>query len=102
LAANIGLPALLTEKLSTPALWPKQYAETELGVKYETLDLILFGLERFMGTQEIADQLNIEPGVVDRIKNRWIKTEHKRRMPLAPKLEFRTVGKDFRLPRTDY
>jgi hypothetical protein len=28
--------------------------------------------------------------------------EHKRRLPLVPKLEYRTVGTDFRLPRHIY
>jgi NAD+ synthase len=102
LGVHLGLPPKLAEKPSTPRLWPKQYAETELGVKYETIDLVLYGLERFMGTKEIADQLGIKLALVDRIRNRWLKTEHKRRMPLAPKLEFRTVGNDFRVPRSAF
>jgi NAD+ synthase len=102
LGVHLGLPPKLAEKPSTPRLWPKQYAETELGVKYETIDLVLYGLERFMGTKEIANQLGIKLALVDRIRNRWLKTEHKRRMPMAPKLEFRTVGNDFRIPRSAF
>jgi len=100
LAENLGIPADLAKKPATPALWPNQFAETELGMKYETLDLILFGLERFMGTEEIAEQLKLDNVLVERIKNRWLSAEHKRRMLLAPKLEYRTVGTDFRLPRS--
>jgi NAD+ synthase len=77
-------------------------AESELGVKYETLDLILYGLERFMKVQEISDQLGIEKIIVEKVKNRWLANEHKRRMPLAPKIGFRSVGNDFRLPRHTY
>ena len=45
LAEHLGIPKELATKPSTPALWPEQFAETELGIKYETLDLILYGLE---------------------------------------------------------
>jgi len=102
LAAHLGLPAELAAKPSTPALWPNQLAETELGIKYETLDLILYGLERFMTTEEIAQQINIENTLVKKVKNRWLSAEHKRRVLLTAKLEYRTIGTDFRLPRDAY
>lgn len=102
LAEHLGVPTELAMKPSTPALWPNQLAETELGIKYETLDLILFGLERFMSIEEIADQMQIGPELISKVKKRWLSAEHKRRMILAPKLGYRTVGHDFRLPRNDY
>jgi len=102
LAMHLGIPKELALKPSTPALWPNQLAESELGIKYETLDLILFGLERFMMSEEIAEQLGIEKVIVDMVKSRWLANEHKRRMPLAPKIGYRTVGNDFRLPRHTY
>jgi NAD+ synthase len=102
LAIHFGIPKELALKPSTPSLWPNQLAEAELEIKYETLDLILFGLERFMEPKEIAEQLSIEASAVNRVKDRWLLTEHKRRVPLAPKLGFRTVGNDFRLPRHNY
>jgi NAD+ synthase len=100
LAKHIGIPSELISKQSTPALWPNQLAETELGFKYETLDLILFGLEHLIKTEEIARQLRIEESEVDKIKNRWLSAENKRRTPLTVKIEFRTIGIDFRLPYT--
>jgi NAD+ synthase len=102
LAEHLGIPMELATKPSTPALWPEQLAETELGIKYETLDLILYGLERFMDMEEIAKQLNIENALVSKVKSKWLSAEHKRRMLLAPKLEYRTVGTDFRLPRSAF
>jgi NAD+ synthase len=102
LAIHLGIPEPIALKPSTPALWPNQSAEGELGIKYDTLDLILFGLERFMPTDEIASQLNIQQTIVEKVKARWLDNEHKRRMPITPKLGFRTVGNDFRLPRQDY
>ena len=102
LAEHMGIPPELAAKPSTPALWPNQLAETELGIKYETLDLILYGLERFMTTEEIAQQLSVKKPLIEKVKSRWLAVEHKRRLPLAPKLEYRTVGFDFRLPRHTY
>ena len=100
LAEHLGVPKELATKPSTPALWPQQFAETELGIKYETLDLILYGLERFMDQEEIALQLKVGEAIVKKIKSKWLAAEHKRRVLLAPKLEFRTIGTDFRLPRS--
>ncbi|MEM1564221.1 MAG: NAD+ synthase [Candidatus Bathyarchaeia archaeon] len=100
LAIYLGIPEEIVEKPPSPALWPGQTAEEELGIKYETLDLILYGLEHFMKTEEIAEQLGIQADLVERVKERWRKMEHKRRMPLTTKLQYRTVGFDFRVPFT--
>ena len=102
LAIHMGIPQELALKPSTPALWPNQLAESELGIKYETLDLILYGLERFLTTEDIAAQLGLEHSLVYKVKVRWLANEHKRRMSIAPKIGFRTVGNDFRLPRHIY
>jgi NAD+ synthase len=102
LAEHMGFPEDLALKPSTPALWPNQFAETELGIQYETLDLILYGLERFMTPEEISQQLSVQKTLVKKVKNKWLSAEHKRRLPLTPKVEYRTVGTDFRLPRHIY
>ena len=98
LALHIGIPPEIAEKPSTPGLWPGQLAKEELGIEYETLDLILFSLERFMTPKEIAEQLKLPVKRVDEIKKRWLAAEHKRRTPLTAKLGYRTVGADFRIP----
>ena len=102
LAQHIGIPPEIAQKPSTPALWPGHLAEEELGVKYEILDLILYGFEHFMTTEEIAQQLKLSIKFITVIKKRWTSMEHKRRAPLTVKLEYRTVGTDFRLPYTAY
>ena len=100
LAHHLGIPKEIITKPISPTLWPGQLAEEELGVKYETLDLILYGLEHFMKVEEIAKQLGVKRKLVNSIKHRWLFMEHKRRLPLTTKLEYRTVGADFRLSRT--
>ncbi len=100
LALHVGIPPEIAKKPSTPKLWPGHLAEEELGIRYETLDLILFGLEHFMTPKEIAEQLKLPVKRVEEIERRWLTTEHKRRAPLTTKLGYRTVGADFRIPYT--
>ena len=100
LATHVGIPKEIITKPSTPQLWPGQLAEQELGVQYETLDLILLGLENFMSPEEVADQLKLSQKQVEAVKNRWLANEHKRRLPLTLKQEYRTIGTDLRLPYT--
>jgi len=102
LAEHIDIPKEIVAKPPSPALWPGQLAEEELGIKYEQLDLILYGLEHFMETEEIANQLGMKEEVVDKVKRRWIFSEHKRRGLLTTKLGYRTIGEDFRLSRRSY
>jgi NAD+ synthase len=99
LAEHLGIPQRIIDKPSTPALWPGQRAEKELGMKYEQLDLILYGLEHFMKTSEIARQLKQSEETILQVKRTWLRAEHKRRLLLTAKLEYRTAGTDFRLPR---
>ncbi len=100
LAHHLGIPPAIISKPPTPALWPNQTAEKEIGLKYEALDLILYGLEHFVPTQIIAKQLQLPARTIATVKKRWLQTEHKRQMPLTTKLEYRTVNADFRLART--
>jgi len=100
LAAHIGVPRQIIAKPSTPQLWPGQLAEDELGIKYEALDLILLGLENFIAAEEIAEQLDLPLKLIEEVKARWLSNEHKRRAPLTMKMEYRTIGADFRLPYT--
>ncbi len=98
LAVHLKLPAKLVEKSPTPNLWPGQTAEEELGLGYDQLDLMLFGLEHFMTVEEVARDVALPVEVVKRVEKRWLGSEHKRRLPLSVKLSYRSVGHDLRLP----
>ncbi|HZY47229.1 MAG TPA: hypothetical protein VFE96_05460, partial [Candidatus Bathyarchaeia archaeon] len=63
-------------------------------------DRILWGLERWLTPEEIARDTGFQLGLVDRVRRRWLLSEHKRRPPLALKLGYRTPGDDLRLPRS--
>jgi NAD+ synthase len=101
LASHLGIPERIRVKASSPELWPGQTAEKELGLSYENLDRILWGLERWMTPEEIAKETGLKLLFVRKVRERWLKSEHKRRPPLAMKLGYRTAGDDLRLPRLE-
>src|SRR5881296_2732471 len=98
MARHLRLPPRIYSKQSSPELWPGQTAEKELGLAYEKLDLILWGLERWMPAPEISRELGIPVKTVESVRKSWLLAEHKRRPPLAMKLGFRTGSQDMRIP----
>ena len=101
LAKHLGIPDKIRSKPSSPELWPGQTAESELGLSYEKIDKILWGLERWLRPEEISQDTTLPLPLIRKIRGRWLKSEHKRSPPLVMKLGFRTVGTDLRLPRPD-
>lgn len=86
LARYLGLPERIVTKTPTAGLWPGQTDEGEIGVRYETLDLILYGWERGMKIWEIAEELGLPQLTVDNVLKRIKRNEHKRRLPLILRL----------------
>ena len=101
LARDLGIPERIRVKASSPELWPGQTAEKELGLIYEKLDRILWGLERWMTPEGVVEETGLKLALVKKVRERWLKSEHKRRPPLALKLGYRTAGDDLRLPRLE-
>ena len=101
LAKHLRIPEKIRSKPSTPELWPGQTAERELGLGYDKIDMILWGLERWLKPEEIAQETGFSLDIVRKIRDRWLASEHKRSMPFVMKLGFRTAGSDLRLPRSE-
>src|SRR5439155_422568 len=76
IARHLGLPRRIFSKPSSPELWPGQIAEDELGLEYSKLDSILWRLERWMPPREISDELRIPRRTVEKVRIRWLKSEH--------------------------
>ncbi len=98
LGKHLGLSSRICSKPSSPELWPGQTAEKELGLSYDKLDLILWGLERWIPPREIGEDLGIPLKTVQGVQRRLILAEHKRVPPMTMKLGFRTLGQDLREP----
>lgn len=98
LAKYLKIPNSIISKPPSAGLLVGQTDEKELKMKYETLDLILQGLELRLDVSEIAKNLKILKSEVERIRKMRVKSQHKRCSPLIPKIGIRTSGIDWRAP----
>jgi len=98
IARTLQLPKCMIEKPPTAGLWKGQTDEKELNMTYDTLDQILAGLELKMDVADIARTINIDVEDVRRIHDMRVCSQHKRNMPLIPKIGLRTPGLDWRSP----
>jgi NAD+ synthase len=98
LAQHLKIPKPMLTKSPSAGLWQGQTDEQELGMTYATLDQILYGLEMKYTNAQIAKEVKISEDEVERIRQLRIRSQHKRRLPLVPKLGSRTPGFDWRVP----
>ena len=98
LAKHLKIPKDVISKAPTGGLWHGQTDEGELKIPYEKLDKILAGLEKKIDINEISRIAGVKKSEVLRIKNMRIKSQHKSRAPLIPKVGIRTPGYDWRSP----
>jgi NAD+ synthase len=76
LALELGLPEALVNQPSSPRIWAKQTAESELGLPYDKIDEILRALEKNLLKECNANKSDIKKMMI------WInKTQHKREFP---------------------
>ena len=88
----------MISKPPTAGLWHGQTDEQEFKLSYGELDKILAGLERKIDIEDIAKIVGIKKSEVERIKKMRVKSQHKRRTALIPKIGLRTPGLDWRSP----
>jgi len=98
LARFLKIPDEIVSKPPTAGLIKGQTDKKELKLDYKTIDSILLGLEKKLSIDSIAKNANVEKSEVLRIKNMRIRSQHKRRTPMIPKVGFRTPGLDWRTP----
>lgn len=99
LGAWLGVPQRILAKTPTADLWPHQSDEAELGVSYEELDRLLTLLVDARVSPKTATAAGFPRRLVQRVLNRVMRTQFKRRPPVVAKVSVRTVGWDFRYPR---
>lgn len=81
IAKHLKIPEKIINKTPRAGLWAGQTDEKELGIRYEMLDKILYGMEKGLKNNEIAKSLDIPVSEIKRIKNIVASTKHKRKMP---------------------
>lgn len=85
LAQYVGVPENIVKKPSTPDLIEGSVVTDEvlIGLKYETLDTILYFLEKGMKTSEIARELDVDENIVKKVENSVEMAKLRREMPFA-------------------
>lgn len=96
LAKRLEVPPAILNKVPSAGLWEGQTDEGEMGISYDELDQVLIGIELNLSNEDIAQRTGMELGKVERVWAMHRASVHKRKMPLIPKVGFRTIGLDWR------
>lgn len=96
LARHLAIPEPIVGKPPSAGLYPGQTDEGDMGLTYEQLDAVLRGMELNLAPSAIARRTGLPLQTVEKVEGMVRRTEHKRRLPLIPKLGVRTVGIDWR------
>ncbi len=96
LANNIEIPERILNKKPSANLIKGQYDEEDIGVDYGNLDRILYGIELGLKKGNIAQILNVDLSIVDKIYRMYENSRHKRIMLYIPKIGIRTINTDWR------
>lgn len=87
IAKRLGVPERIITKKPSAGLWEGQSDEDELGISYKLLDEILYRLvDLKMEKNKIAEELNVPMEKVEYVEYLIKKSEHKRRLPVGPKI----------------
>jgi len=96
LAELVKVPRKVIDKVPSAGLWEGQTDEGEMGISYDDLDQILYGIERSLTNEEVAAETGLPLETVEKVWNMHRCSVHKRKTPLIPKLGIRTIGLDWR------
>lgn len=86
LASYLGVPQPIIVKPPSPDLMPGITDEFALGITYEVLDQVLWGLEQGLASEAIAGDLGIETSQVEYVGELVRRSAHMREMPPMPAL----------------
>ncbi len=87
LARYLGVTERILDKAPSPDLIPGIVDGLALGMDYETLDRILYGLDRAWAEEEIVDAMHVTAEQVEHVREMQHRSEHLRTLPLSPDLE---------------
>ena len=96
LSQELGVPKRVIDKAPSAGLWKGQTDEMELGISYDELDPILYGIEKGLSPEEISKATGSSMKQVLKIEAMMEATQHKRKMAHIPKVGIRTIGIDWR------
>lgn len=83
LARFVGVPQRIIEKAPSPDLVPGMTDEFALGIEYEKLDIILYGLMKGLSKEDILKE-DVSEKEIEYVKMLMELSEHMREMPRTP------------------
>ncbi len=86
LAEYLDIPREIIDKPPSPDLIPGITDEYAIGLPYETLDLVLYGLECGVSREQMADQLDCEQETIKYVNELVKRSRYKRETPYTPDL----------------
>jgi len=86
LGRHFGVPSSITEKPASAHLWVGQSTEEDLGLRYNSLDLIVYAYLKGWTTTKIALETGVCQPSVEKIIARIAANEHKRFPPAILRL----------------
>jgi NAD+ synthase len=86
LAGYLGVSKTILDKAPTPDLIPGIVDGLALGMDYETLDKILWGLEMGGTARSIGEALQVSPAQVENVQEMQRRSDHLRNLPPYPDL----------------
>ncbi len=84
MAALIGVPQPIIDKPPSAGLWEGQTDESDMGIKYEDLDKILYGMEQDRTDSQIAADTGLPKETISDIRRQVQSMEHKRLPAIRP------------------
>lgn len=74
IAKELGVPDAVIQKHPSAGLWHGQTDEAEMGISYNVLGKIILGMDK-------GDLSGLDKKLVNKVKQKFAATEHKRKMP---------------------
>ena len=87
LSSYVGVSQNIIEKAPSPDLIPGIVDEIALGIEYNTLDKILWGIEKGWDNQRIKSEFNLENEQIDHVRELVRRSQHLREFPPSPMLD---------------
>jgi NAD+ synthase len=87
LAGYLGVSEKILDKAPSPDLIPGIVDGLALGMDYETLDKILWGLEQGWTGERIVETFQVTPAQVEHVQEMHHRSEHLRHLPPCPDLQ---------------
>ena len=94
LARYLGVSEKIMDKAPSPDLIPGIVDGLALGMDYDTLDRILWGLEQGWAEETIVEAMRVTSAQVEHVEEMRRRSEHMRTLPPWPDLELNAEGGD--------